>query len=104
MYNQFIKEINVAYKEELNLLKWKEYLHPLVFEENHVCQINDSLQMHFTQGDINEVKSITIKVKSLGKAEQFLAENQIYVSVSEKKIKLKESQSFGLSIYLTDER
>ncbi len=99
---EYIKEIFIGYKEEVNFLKWKEYLYPLEFEFNNICHINDSLQIQFTRGNINEVNGITFKVKSLEKTKQYLMKNQFLVTTSNEKIKLNQTQSFGLLIYFTD--
>lgn len=99
---EYIKEILIGYKEEVNFLKWKEYLYPLEIGENDICQINDSLQLHFTRGRINEVKGITMKVESLEKTKQYLLENQLFITGSDKKIKLDHTQSFGLTIYFSE--
>ena len=101
---EYIKEIFIGYKEEANLMKWKDYLYPMEFGRNDVCQINDSLQIHFKRGNINEVRGITFKVKSLEKAKEYLARNKFLITGSDKRIKLNQTQSFGLSIYFTDEK
>jgi hypothetical protein len=100
---EYINEIFIGYKEEANLMRWKEYLYPIEFGRNDICQINDSLQIHFTKGNINEVKGITFKVKSLVKAKQYLVKNKFLITESDEKIKLNQTQSFGLSIDFTDE-
>ncbi len=100
---EYIKEIFIGYKEDVNLLKWKKYLYPLEIGENDICQINDSLQFYFIRGNINEVRKITFKIKSLDDAKQYLIKNQFLFTESDKIIKLNQIQSFGLSIYLTDE-
>jgi hypothetical protein len=100
---EYIKEILIGYKEEANIIKWKEYLHPLELGENDICQINDSLQIHFTKGKINEVMAITFKVESIVEAQQYFRENKLAGSATENKLKLNLSQTFGLSIYFTDE-
>lgn len=100
---EYIKEIFVGYKEDVNLLKWKKYLYPLEIRENDICQINDSLQFHFIRGNINEVRKITFKIKSLEDAKQYLIKNQFSITESDKIIELNQTQSFGLSICLTDE-
>jgi len=99
---EYIKEIYIGYKGEVNLLKWKEFLYPLEIGENGICQINDSVQLHYIKGDINEVKGITFKVRSLEKAKQFLKENNLSASSSDQKIELDQFQIFGLNIYFTD--
>lgn len=101
---EYINEIFIGYKAEANLVKWKEFLYPLEFSRKDVCQINDSLQIHFTRGNINEVKGITFKVKSLVKAKQYLAKNKFLITEYDKKIKLDQTQSFGLLMYFTDEK
>jgi len=101
---EYIKELNIGYKNELTYQKWKEYLDPLEFGQNDVCQINDSLQLFLTRGEINEVMAITFKVKSLEKTEQYLLDNQFSITVSENKISINPTQTFGLSIYFSDLR
>lgn len=99
---EYIKEVHIAYKNELTYQKWKEYLDPREFRQNGICQINDSLQLFFTKGDINEVKAITFKVKSLEETEQYLEENQFAVRASDNKIFINPAQIFGLSFYFSD--
>jgi hypothetical protein len=101
---EYIKDVNIGCKNELNYQKWREYLDPLKFGQNDVCQINDSLQLFFTRGEINEVKGITFKVKSLEKTEQYLMDNQFSITVSDNKISINPTQTFGLSIYFSDEK
>lgn len=101
---EYIKEIFIGYKDEVNFLKWKEYLYPLEFGEFDVCQINDSLHINFTRGNINEVMGITFKVKSIVEAKQYLVQNKFQITAFDKKIKLNQIQSFGLSLYFTDEK
>lgn len=101
---EYIKEIFIAYKEEANFLKWKEYLFPLEFSKDDICQVNDSLQIHFTRAKINEVTGITFKVRSLVGAKQYMERNKILIFASDKKIKLNPAQSFGLSITFIDEK
>lgn len=101
---EYIKEIFIGYKEEVNFLKWKEYLYPLEIMENDICQINDSLQLHFTRGSINEVKGITMKVESLEKTKQYMLENHLVITESDKEIKLDHTQSFGLTIFFSEEK
>jgi len=100
---EYIKTIFVRYREEENLLRWKEFMHPLEIGNHGVCQVNDSLQMHFSKGDINQVKGITFKVKSLEKANQYLLKNNLLKTTSGRKTELDPSQTFGLVMYMTDE-
>ncbi|HUX58922.1 MAG TPA: hypothetical protein VMV47_08175 [Bacteroidales bacterium] len=100
---EYIKEIFIAYNEEVNLQRWKEFLYPLEFANKGICQINDSLTIYFTRGNINEVKGITFKVKSLAKAKQYFKNNNLLVFASGEKINLSSTQTFGLLIYFTDE-
>jgi hypothetical protein len=97
-----IKEVRIGYKDELNYQKWKEYLYPLEFVQNYICQINDSLQLSFSKGDINEVKAITFKVESLQQAGQFLMDNQFSFTVSKNRISLDPLQTFGLFLHFSD--
>jgi hypothetical protein len=100
---EYIKEIVVGYKEGIFLSKWKEFLHPLVINPDGFCQLNDSLQLRFERGEINEVKGITCKVKSLYMAEQYLGENDLFGSPAGNKITMDVSHSFGLVVSFTDE-
>ena len=100
---EYIKEIDIGYKGEINLLKWKELLDPLEIGENGTCQINDFLQLYFIKGEINEVKGITFKVGSIEKSQQYLMEIDLLSSTSDHKIQLDQTKTFGLTIYLTDD-
>jgi hypothetical protein len=101
---EYIKEVHIGYKNDLNYQKWKEYLYPLEFRQNGVCQINDSLQLFFTQGEINEVKAITFKVKSLEETEHYLLDNQLSVTYYNNGISINPVQAFDLPIYFSDVR
>jgi len=96
---EYISEIEIGYGNEINLLKWKEYLAPLEFEHD-VCRINNSLQIRFERDKINEVRSITFKVKSLNKARQYFKDNSIKFCDSVKLIRLDPDEVFGLTVLI----
>lgn len=99
---EYIKEISIGYKREINLLKWKKLLDPLKIGKNGTCRINDSLQLHFIKGDINEVKSITFKVSAIKKTKKYFSDNDLIGSVSDHTINLDQTKTFDLDIYFTD--
>ncbi|MCK4748111.1 MAG: hypothetical protein KAT15_13775 [Bacteroidales bacterium] len=101
---EYIKEIRMDYKDESNLQRWKEFLYPLEFVESHTCQVNDSLQIHFTLGKINQVKGITFKVESLERATRYFAETDLLESDPDQGILINQKQAFGLLIYLSENR
>ena len=101
---EYIQEIMIGYKQEINIEKWKEYLLPLKIEKNELCQINDSLQIRFSKGRINEVNGIIFKVKSLQEAKKYFLNNRFLINESDKIIKLNPDQSYGLSFYFTDQK
>lgn len=98
---EYIKKVDIGYKDENNYQRWEKYLDPLQFGQNDICQINDSLQLCFTQGEINEVKAITFKVKSLEKTKQYLRDRQFLFTVSDSRIHINPTQTFGLSLYFS---
>jgi hypothetical protein len=100
---EYIKEIFVGYNDEANLLKWKELVKPLKISEKNICQVNDSLEIHFIRSKIKEVKGITFKVKSIDSAKQYLRKNNLLGLIKENKIQLDKSNTFGLLIYLSEE-
>jgi hypothetical protein len=99
---RYIKEIYIGYRDKTNLQQWKEFLYPLEFVDNHTCQVNDSLQIHFTPGKINQVKGITFKVESLERAIRYFADHDLLESDPDRGILLNQNQTFGLLIYLSE--
>ncbi len=98
---EYISEISIGYKEEENLLRWKEFLYPYEFDENR-CRINDSLQICFSQEDFNQVKEITFKVQSLSQTIEFLRNQNLRTIQTGDKLLLDLVQTFGLLINFID--
>jgi hypothetical protein len=96
---QFISEIKIGYGNERNLMEWKKYLSPLEFEDD-VCRVNASLQIRFERDKINEVRSITFKVKSLNKARLYFEDNRIKFNDSVNLIRLDPDEVFGLTVLI----
>lgn len=99
---EYVKGIQIGYKDKENLEKWKDLIYPSVLMNNGVWSGNDNLEFHFVKDNIREVASITFKVKSLGKARRYLTKNNLIGSVSDGKIEINKSKSFGLAIYLME--
>ena len=68
--------------------------------ENNICRLNDSVQIRFERNKINEVKSITFRVKTLKRARQFLMDNGISFNGSLKRIRLDPDGIFGLTVFM----
>ena len=100
---EYVKEICIGYKDCYNLQKWKELISPLELIDNEIWKENNKLEFHFIKSNIKEVQSITFKVKSLEKAKLYLLKNNLFGSFVDNKIQLNKTQTFGLSIYLTQE-
>ena len=96
---QYISEIEIGYQGEENIRRWKEYLSPLEFEDD-VCRVNDSLRIRFERDRINEVRSITFKVKSLNRARQYFEDNRVKFSDSVNLIRLDPDGVFGLTVLI----
>jgi hypothetical protein len=100
---EYVKEIWIGYKDSPNLQKWKELISPLELIDNEIWKESNILEFHFIKSNIKEVQSITFKVKSLEKAKRCLLKNNLIGSFIDNKIQLNKAQTFGLSIYLTEE-
>lgn len=100
---EFIEEICIGYKDNANFQKWKQLISPAGLEDNEIWKGINMPEFHFIKSKIREVQSITFRVKSLDKAKQYLVKNNLYGSIADGKIQLEKSQTFGLSIYLTEE-
>jgi predicted adenine nucleotide alpha hydrolase (AANH) superfamily ATPase len=100
---EYVKEIRIGYNYSPNLQKWKELISPSELRNNEIWKESNILEFHFIRGDYKEVKSITFKVKSLKKAAQYLLKNDFYGCLQDNNIELDNAQTFGLSIYLTEE-
>jgi hypothetical protein len=99
---EYVKEICIGYKDRSNLQKWKELINPLELIENMIWQESNNLEFHFIKSNIKEVQSITFKVKSLEKAKRYLLKNNLFGSFAGNKIQLQQTQTFGLSIFLSE--
>jgi len=100
---EFVKEICIGYKDNSNLQKWKQLISPSELQDNEIWKGINMPEIHFIKSNIKEVQSITFKVKSLDKAKQYLIKNKLSCSSIGSKVLLEKAQTFGLSIYLTEE-
>ena len=100
---EYVKEICIGYKDISNLQKWQELISPFEFTDNEIRKLSNLLELHIIKSNIKEVQSITFKVKSVEEARQYLVKNALFGSFADNKIQLDKAQTFGLSIYLSDE-
>lgn len=100
---EYLKEIRIGYKGDANLQKWKELISPAELKENKIWEESKLLQFYFIKSEIKEVQSITFKVRSIEKAKGYLSKNNLIGSFIDNKIELDRGQTFGLSIFITDE-
>jgi hypothetical protein len=101
---EYIKEIHIGYKEQVNLRKWQEFLYPLEISEDGLCKLNELLQLHFTRGKTNEVKGITFKIRSRNEALEYLEKHDLYDLIVRDRIILSQDNTFGLSISFSDKK
>jgi hypothetical protein len=99
---EFVKEICIGYKGNPGLQKWKQLISPSELQDNKIWKGSNMPEFHFIKSNIKEVQSITFRVKSLEKAKQYLKKNNLSWSSIGSKVLLEKSQTFGLSIYLTE--
>lgn len=100
---EYVKEISIGYKNDSGLKKWKELISPSELINNMIWQVSNMLEFHFIKSNIREVQSITFKVKSLEKAKRYLLDNNLIGSFIDNKIELDREQTFGLSMYITED-
>lgn len=101
---EYIKEIVIGYKKEINYQRWKSFLHPIEIDEHGLWPLNDSLSLRFVKESVNQVNSITFKVKSLTQAIPFLRDNNLLESNSEGYATLNRLYTYGLLIHLSEIR
>jgi hypothetical protein len=97
-----VKELWIGYTDEPNLQKWKDFIQPSELINNEVWKNGILPEIHFIKSNIKEVNGIVFEVKSLEKAKRYLLKNQLLGSIHDKKIELQKSQTYGLSIFLTE--
>ena len=98
----YISEIQIGYREDATLQRWKEFLYPLRSGGENICQVNDSLQIKFSKDSINQVKAVTFRVGSLASTIRYLDEIGLPYSALPDRIKLEPLHAFGLTIYFTE--
>ncbi len=64
--------------------------------------LNDSLEINLSKSKIKEVIGITFKVKSLEVAKNYFMNEGLLGNMNDHVIELDSSQTFGLSINLTE--
>jgi hypothetical protein len=97
-----VKEIQIGYKDSDILQKWKDFIFPSLLMNNEIWRGSENLEYHFIKDNIREVKGITFKVRSLENAKRYLMRNNLIGPVSNSKIELDKSKTFGLSIFLSE--
>ena len=100
---EYVKEISIGYTDSSNFQKWKDLISPMKLIDNEIWKESSKLEFRFVKSDIKEVLSITFKVRSLEKARLYLLKNNLFGSYADNKIQLNKAQTFGLSMYLTEE-
>ena len=100
---EYVKEIQIGFKDNTNLLKWIELISPSELIDNEIWKESNILEFHIIKSNIKQLQSITFKVKSLDKAKRYLVKTNLFGSFVANKIQLDKAQTFGLSIYLTEE-
>ena len=99
---EYITQIDIGHMEDADFLKWKDLLYPSEFSNGDICQVNDSLRIHFTRGNINEIKGITFLVQSLDQARLFFIKNDLQVISTGNGFRLSPEQTFGLTLYFSE--
>jgi hypothetical protein len=99
---EYISEIQIGYKDNYNLMKWKEFMSPLKLADSETLEGNNLPEIHFCKSNIKEVQSITFKVRSLEKAKKYLANNNLLGRTTSDKIQLNTARTFGLTIYISE--
>lgn len=99
---EYIKEIQIGYKDNAGLERWKKFLSPNEMAYNEIGMLSNLLEIHFVNSNIKEVQSITFKVRSLEKARQYLEKNNLFGRITADKIQLNTFRTFGLSIFISE--
>ena len=99
---EYISEIQIGYKDNSNLMKWKEFMSPLKLADNEIWEESNLPEIHMYKSDIKEVKSITFKVRSLEKAKKYLVNNNLSGRITSDKIQLNTAMTFGLTIFISE--
>jgi hypothetical protein len=98
---EYIKTIYIGYPDEKNLNKWRCLIKPDELENN--IWKRDLPEIIFVKSNIEEVRAIEFKVRSLDAARQYLVEKSIAGCVSGRRLKIDKESAFGLTMYFTEE-
>jgi hypothetical protein len=96
---EFVKEISIGYTDSVNLYHLRNLIYP---GEPPGFPDNDYPKFTFIKSNLKEIKSITIKVKTLIKAREYLSDAGIAFIVTGDDIEIRRDQVFGLSILFTE--
>lgn len=99
---EYVKEIRIGYSQDFQLQKWNAFISPSIITSKNIWKVGNGMTIRFVPGNLKEVKGIVFKVKSLEKAKQYLAANQLSFTTTGKEILLEPTQAFGLLIYFAE--
>lgn len=99
---EYVKEVRIGYSKASQLQKWQEFISPSAITSENLWKIGNGLSICFIPGTIKEVNGIVFKVKSLEKAKQYMADNQLSYKETGQEILLEPMQAFGLSLCFSE--
>ena len=93
---EHVLEVTIKIKTETFIEKWKRLIPLNKSAEDIYIYSESSPNIHFIKSDKNEIESITFKVKSLEKARNFLAVNNMLGSESIDSISTDPENTYGV--------
>jgi hypothetical protein len=100
---EYVKAISLGYKNNSNLNKLKDFFSSPDLRNNEVSLEINNPEFRFVKSNIREVQSITFKIRSLEKTKQYFLKNNLTWSIINKMVLLDKRQTFGLSMYFTED-
>ncbi len=101
---EYVKKITFGCESKDRFDQWKKLFtqEQLIMENNFA--LNDSLGFQLDKSNINGVRSILFKIRSMEKAKQYFSENGLFGYMYKNELVLDRSKTFGLLISVTDEK
>jgi hypothetical protein len=92
-----VLEINLSTKNlDVSINRWNTLLSPIKEKSTGYWEIGNGPAIRINEGNVDQIESLKIKVKSLEKTKLFLEENDLLGEISENTISTDPKKCFGM--------
>lgn len=99
---ELVSEIHIGYVNDDDLIKWRQFLSPIVWKDKDVCFLHNGLELHFSPSAIKEIKGIVFKVTDIEKAQLYLKAHNLLEKIDGNRLLINLEKTQGIRIMLSE--